>query len=412
MDQPRDFAMRRFNVTATDAGARVTTVQYHAPDAGTARLLAQQQGLRVLSCNPAASGFARGGGRAGMPRLAPVRLDVGLFAHELGTLLDAGLGIIDAIDTLADKERLPAAREVLRQLVSALKEGRSLSSALQDKPAVFPELLVASIAASEQTGHMAAGLQRYAANFESLRAIRAKALGSLVYPALLLLVGSGVVLFLLGFVVPRFSVLIESTRGEIPLASRILLDVGKTVHANGQLAAVAMLGLGILTAWRCRQAARAGWNLPLLQRIPVIGRLTRTFRTAQFYRTAGMLVEAGIPAVRALEMCASLLTPQDARGLRVAVEAMRAGEAIGPALQASGMADPVALRMLAVAQRTGRLAEILSRIAGFQESSLLQALDVATRLFEPMLMIFIGLVIGGVVVLMYLPIFDLASSIQ
>jgi general secretion pathway protein F len=140
--------------------------------------------------------------------------------------------------------------------------------------------------------------------------------------------------------------------------------------------------------------------------------LVRIFRHAQFYRTSGMLIEGGIPAVRAFDMCGSLLTPEDARKLGRAVASMREGAAIGHALQVVGLADPVALRMLMVAQRTGKLAEILARIAAFQEATLTRAIDVATRLFEPVLMLCIGLIIGAIVVLMYLPIFDLASSIQ
>jgi len=125
-----------------------------------------------------------------------------------------------------------------------------------------------------------------------------------------------------------------------------------------------------------------------------------------------MLIAGGIPAVRAFEMCGSLLTPQDNLNLEHAVQAIRDGSPIGPAMQEAGLADAITLRMLAVAQRTGQLADILARIASFQEASLTRAIDVATRLFEPVLMLLIGLVIGAIVVLMYLPIFDLASSIQ
>jgi len=272
--------------------------------------------------------------------------------------------------------------------------------------------MVASVSASEQTGDMAAALRRYSANFETLRTIRSKALGAAVYPLMLLGVGSLVVLFLLAVVVPKFSTLIESTRGQIPFASQLLIRLGKTIHAYPQLVAALFIGVFLLLIWGIRHASRAGWNLPVMQRMPVIGPLIRIFRHAQFYRTSGMLIEGGIPAVRAFDMCGSLLAPEDSRKLARAVATIREGAAIGPALQAVGLADPVALRMLMVAQRTGKLADILSRIATFQEATLTRAIDVATRLFEPVLMLFIGLIIGAIVVLMYLPIFDLASSLQ
>jgi general secretion pathway protein F len=156
---------------------------------------------------------------------------------------------------------------------------------------------------------------------------------------------------------------------------------------------------------------RNGWQIAGLQRLWIVGPLVRMFRHAQFFRTSAMLVLGGIPALRAFSMCRSLLTPEDQRGLDAATTEISEGKRIGPALAAVQIADPVALRMLEVAQRTGRLAEVLARIAQFQEATRAGGHGRA-RLIEPALMIFIGLVIGGIVVLMYLPIFDLASSLQ
>lgn len=411
MDNPHSVI--EFDIVAKAQAGAMRSLRIAAIDAAAAIRQAEREGLRVLSCAPHRNSFARGAGRAGRGIAAVrTRLDIALFAHELASLLDAGLGIIDAIETLAEKERLSDTRRVFEKMVQALKEGRNFSAVMSERPDVFPQLLVASVSASEQTGDMAAALRRYSANFETLRTIRAKALGAAVYPLMLLGVGSLVVLFLLAVVVPKFSTLIESTRGEIPFASQVLIRLGKTIHAYPQLVAALFIGTFLLLIWAIRRAARAGWNLPVIQRLPIVGPLVRMFRHAQFYRTSGMLIEGGIPAVRAFDMCGSLLTPEDSRKLARAVASIREGAAIGPALQVVGLADPVALRMLMVAQRTGKLAEILARIAAFQEATLTRAIDVATRLFEPVLMLGIGLIIGAIVVLMYLPIFDLASSIQ
>jgi general secretion pathway protein F len=160
------------------------------------------------------------------------------------------------------------------------------------------------------------------------------------------------------------------------------------------------------------RAMRSGWRVRGLQRVWLIGPLVRKFRHAQFYRTSAMLVQGGIPALRAFAMSRSLLTPEDQRELDRATKSIAEGQRIGPALATAMIADPVAHRMLEVAQRTGRLPESLARIAEFQEAQLARAVTVASRLIEPALMIFIGLVIGAIVVLMYLPIFDLAASLQ
>jgi general secretion pathway protein F len=399
-----------FDIVVQAPAGVIRSLRLAAVDATAATRLAEREGLRVLSCIPRRKNFEWGAGHG--RAVVHTRLDIALFAHELAALLDAGLGIIDALETLAEKERLADTRLVFEKMVRSLQEGRNFSSVMSDRADVFPQLLVASVSASEQTGDMAAALRRYSANFETLRAIRSKALGAAVYPLMLLGVGALVVLFLLAVVVPRFSTLIESTRGEIPFASQILIRFGKAIHGHPQLVAALFIGAFLLLISVIRHASRAGWNLPVMQRLPIVGPLVRIFRHAQFYRTSGMLIEGGIPAVRAFDMCGSLLTPEDARKLGRAVASMREGAAIGHALQVVGLADPVALRMLMVAQRTGKLAEILARIAAFQEATLTRAIDVATRLFEPVLMLCIGLIIGAIVVLMYLPIFDLASSIQ
>jgi general secretion pathway protein F len=410
MDNTRITRLIEFDIVAQTQAGVIRSLRLAAVDATAATRLAEREGLRVLSCIPRRNNFEWGAGRGSAA--VRTRLDIALFAHELAALLDAGLGIIDALETLAEKERLSETRLVFEKMVQSLQEGRNFSSVMSDRADVFPQLLVASVSASEQTGDMAAALRRYSANFETLRTIRSKALGAAVYPLMLLGVGALVVLFLLAVVVPRFSTLIESTRGEIPFASQILVGLGKAIHGHPQSVAALFISAFLLLISVIRHASRAGWNLPVMQRLPIVGPLVRIFRHAQFYRTSGMLIEGGIPAVRAFDMCGSLLTPEDARKLGRAVASMREGAAIGHALQVVGLADPVALRMLMVAQRTGKLAEILARIAAFQEATLTRAIDVATRLFEPVLMLCIGLIIGAIVVLMYLPIFDLASSIQ
>ncbi|MGZ9710309.1 type II secretion system F family protein [Glaciimonas sp. GNP009] len=406
MDDARTL---EFEVVGVAEAGAIRILRIPAADADLATQLAQREGLRVLSCKPRSAGFF-GAGKTSKPNT--VRLDIALFAHELGALLDAGLGIIDGIETLAEKERSSETSRVLARLVRALKEGRNFSAAMRDRLDVFPQLLIASIAASEQTGDMAAALRRYSSNFETLRGIRSKAVGAAVYPLMLLGVGGVVVLFLLGFVVPKFSTLIESSRGEIPFASMMLINVGKTINLHPQIMGGTFICMLLSLIWAIRRAARAHWNLPILEKLPFIGILIRMFRHAQFYRTSSMLIEGGISAVRAFEMCSSLLSPGDNKQLLLAVVAMREGCAIGPALQRVGLADPVALRMLTVAQRTGQLAEILARIASFKENTLARSIEVATRLFEPVLMLLIGLIIGAIVVLMYLPIFDIASSLQ
>jgi general secretion pathway protein F len=398
-----------FEVVAVAPHGGLQTERLRAGSERQASEQVQLRGLRVLSCRTiAGSGSEREGWRG----LRRQKLDVGLFTDELAALLDAGLGMVDTLRTLAQKERDGRAREALEAVTRDITEGLPLSAALSNRAEVFPPLLVASVAASEQTGDLVSSLRRYSTHLESMRLLRGKLVGAAVYPALLLGVGALVVFFLLGVVVPRFSTLLEGSRHELPLASSILMSWGKGVSAHPLIFACLFIGSIVLMVYGLIRAARSGWQVPGLQRAWLIGSLVRLFRHAQFYRTCAMLVEGGIPVLRAFEMSRRLLAEEDQLQLDIARRQISEGKPIGPALSQAGIADTVALRMLEVAQRTGKLADVLSRIATFQEAALGRAIDLAARLVEPALMILIGLVIGAIVVLMYMPIFDLATSLQ
>ena len=402
-----------FDIVAIAPHGEVRSARIRAASAEEALRHAQLDGLRVLNIQLSAPA-AWNALRSMVPSRSARgnRLDVAQFAHELAALLDAGLGMVDALGTLGAKEESSTQRAAYVQLARTVTEGLPLSQALARQPDRFPELLVAAVAAAEHTGDLASALRHFADNQAALRVLRGRFVGAAIYPAILLAVATVVVLFLLGVVVPKFALLIENTPHDVPLASRLLLSWGKTLAAHPLVGGV--LAFGVLAAGLLGflHGQRTEWRFAGLQRLWVIGPLIRLFRQAQFFRTASMLVGGGIPALRALTMCGGLLTPEDQRGLNGALTSIAEGQPIGSALAASGTADVVAQRMLEVAGRTGKLADTLGRIATFQEGQLSRALDVAARLIEPALMIFIGLVIGGIVVLMYMPIFELASGLQ
>jgi general secretion pathway protein F len=393
-----------FEVVAMSPQGTLLTEQLRASNSTQAAEQLQLRGLRVLSCREVRASSLKG--------LRRRRLDIGLFTDELAALLDAGLGMVDTLRTLAQKERDSGGRQALETVTRDVIEGLPLSAALANRGDLFPPLLVASVSASEQTGDLVSALRRFSTHLESMRMLRGKLVGAAIYPALLLAVGSIVVLFLLGVVVPRFAVLLEGAGKKLPLASRLLLDWGKTVAAHPALFLSAFVAVVVLIVYGLLRAARSGWQVPGLQRAWLIGPLVRLFRHAQFYRTSAMLVQGGIPVLRAFEMSRRLLAEEDQLALDGARRQIAEGRPIGPALAQAQIADTVSLRMLEVAQRTGRLADVLARIATFQEQALSRAIDLAARLVEPALMIFIGLVIGTIVVLMYMPIFDLATSLQ
>ncbi len=405
-----DTAMEAsFDLVVRSPQGALSNMRVRASDAASAAAQASHRGMQVLRCAPS---DRIGSTRFGSAAASGGQLDMAVFSQELASLVAAGLAVVEALRTLAAKETSGSRRALLRDVANSVSEGLPLSAALARHPGRFPALLVATVTASEQTGDLSTSLQRYAQHQDSFKSLRDRVVGAAVYPLLLLSVGSIVVLFLLGVVVPKFATLIESTRAELPWTSQLLMSWGRMVagHPWTVAAGVSAAIVGVVTL--IRQTVRTGARARWIERLPFIGRTVRQFRHAQLYRTTGMLVHGGIAAPRALQLCATLLGHEDQLRLQRAVALIREGRSISQALSEAQLGDAVAISMLAVAERIGALAEILERIAQFHEHRLQRSIELASRLFEPALMIVIGLVIGAIVVLMYLPIFDLASSLQ
>jgi general secretion pathway protein F len=397
-----------FAAVILDARGSLVARHIEARSEDEARALAGADGHAVIQCR-AASGTPREQSRRARWFPKKTSIDAVAFTQDLATLMGAGVTVKDGVHALARKEASAAGSRVMGQLNEAMAQGMSFSTALERSRA-FPSLLVATVAASEQTGDLATGLARYAAHQQSLRTVRDRVIGASVYPLLLLVVGSVIVLMLLGVVVPRFARLLDATGRELPLMSRLLMGWGHYADAHP---GVALFLLALLPAaaaclvFRMRDVdVRRRW----MARVPGVAPLARQFQHLQMYRTAAILTARGITIHKALLVTTDLLSPADRDRVHAAVRQMREGVTVSAALSGCGLSDVVAFSMLAVAERSGNMAEMLDRIADFHERSLQRHMDILTRLIEPALMIVFGVIIGGIVLLMYLPIFDLASS--
>lgn len=389
----------RFQVRAVGPGQAIVAVDIDVASEVEARALAAERGLVVVALQV----------RAAASRAQ--RFPLLLFNQQLLALLRAGIPLTEAIAALAEKEGRPPVRGVLMHLMAALREGRTLSSALESANAAFPDLYIASIRAAEKTSDVDAALARYIAYQQQVDSLRGKLVSAAIYPALLLGVGGLVVLFLMGYVVPRFSHIYEDVGGDLPLMSRLLLEWGQFIerHSLAGLALIVLVIAATLALSR-HEAVRAALGRTLW-RMPVVGEQLRVFQLARFYRTLGMLLSGGIPAVAALGMVSGLLTESLRGSLEQVIARIREGQGFAQTLAAGGLSTPVTLRMLAVGERAGNLGEMLTRAAEFHEEDTARQVELLTRLFGPLLMLCIGAAIGLIVVLMYLPIFQLAESI-
>lgn len=395
----------RFRIKALDAQAAVVHCQIEAASPTEARRQAEQKGLRVLALRGAGGLSLRGLQRREQFPLV-------LFSQELTTLLDAGLPLIDALESLAEKEGANLARKTLEELVRLLYEGKSLSQALTLLPEIFPPLYVALVQSSEKTGAVSAALSRYVAYRQRIDEVRQKVTSASVYPALLLIVGGGVLLFLMGYVVPRFSLVFEGLGTNLPWLSRVLMSSGMFLHEHQQTLMATTLALVLGFVLLLRQSRFRALLGELLERLPAIHRRLVMYELARFYRSLGILLQGGIPLLTAMEMARNLLGAASRTRLDEACRLIREGRTLSSALEVNRLATPVSLRLLRAGEQSGNLGEMMERSADFYDEELSRWMDWFMRLFEPLLMTGIGILIGVIVILMYIPIFELASSIR
>ena len=394
----------RFSVKGMRAGEGLTALSFDAANEIDATRQAELQGYAVLAVSAPGglAWFARGS----------ARFPLVLFSQELLALLDAGLPLVEAVETLAEKEHRPEVKRAITQVIAQLYEGKTLSQALEQFPQSFPALYIATVRAAERTGDLSAALGRYIAYQTQLDRVKKQLVSASIYPVLLVSVGGLVTLFLMGYVVPKFSRIFDDIGGNIPLLSRLLIQWGMFMEAHALQIGLSVLGGLAATIYLARLPETKRWLGRQLWSVPALGERMRVYQLARFYRTVGMLLNGGIPIVTALEMVEGLLHPTLRGLLQHAARDIREGKPTSQAMEAHHLTTPVSLRMLRVGERTGRMGEMMERIAGFYDEEMARWVDWFTRLFEPILMALIGVIIGGIVVLMYMPIFDLAGSIQ
>lgn len=395
--------MPQFQTRVLRAGA-VVAERVEAPDrAAVAGVLgvSPQHVLEVRELSAAAPGRRRRG-----------KFPLQLFSQELAVLLDAGIALLEALNTLREKEGQPGVRAALDAVIAQIEQGQPLSVALRQQPQAFDELICAIVAANEKTGQLSTALAQHARYLAWVDALRSRLVAALVYPLMLLGVGGAVILFLLLYVLPRFAGILEQTSADLPWASRVLIEFGQTAGAHpglviGGLAALGFAVYALLRQPIVRQRAQSAmWTLPGL------GPRLRVLALARLYRSLAMLLASGVPALAALKIVVDVVAAPWRAAVQAAAAQVERGERLSAAFDAQDLATPVARRMLRVGERSGEVATMLERAAAFHDEEAARLTDLLSRLVNPALMLVMGVLIGGIIVLMYLPIFQLVEQVQ
>jgi type IV pilus assembly protein PilC len=334
------------------------------------------------------------------------------FNQELIVLLRSGLPILQVLDTIIERLEAGQMFDVLRAIREDIRGGGALSEAFGKFPHVFPHLYIASIKAGERTGDLPITLARYVAYQKRVETIRSKVKNAAFYPLLLTISVFVVVLFLMLFVVPRFTQVYADAHVELPLMTRILVATANGLGNSLPILLPTVIALLVATSMFFRTERGAILLDRAKLHIPFVGRLLTEYSLLSFCRTLGTTLSSGIPIVQALQMSRATLNNRifEARML-VATRKVEEGSSFADSLEQTGFFTNIALRMIAVGETSGSLPDMLTDVADYYESEVEFQLERVTSLIEPAMMVGMGLLIGGIVISMYLPIFHLAETV-
>ena len=392
-------------------GGEIIEGVYVAESESRLRREFEEKGLYVL-------GIQRGGGLAFSGLSLPTRSRIStreflVFNQELATLLKAGLPLVQSLDILRRRINNPFFKSVLDDVHDRVRAGNSLSEAFDAHGGLFPGVYTASLMAGEKSGNLEQVIRRYVAYVKVVTSVRKKTISALVYPAILLLLSICVVALIVLRVVPAFGSFYEGFGQELPLSTRAIVAISEVATAYFLWIVLGLVGLAAAAwIWLRQPGQRMRVDRWLLQ-VPMLGSVAQKFATSQAARTLSTLLGGGIPLVNAIEVSARAIKNKFmARELLRAAQQVREGRALAVAMDESGAFPDVAIKMVEVGESTGALQEMLSSLADFFDEEIDTNLGRFVTVIEPVLLIVMGLVIAGLLLALYLPLFNLSDVLR
>ncbi|NKB82243.1 MAG: type II secretion system F family protein [Nitrospirales bacterium] len=402
--------MPQFHYRAARADGTIIEDQLEAENDYVVRTQLETRGLVVLHV----AGKKRWGGSTTRPKARGhlSHREFLVFNQQFLALVKAGLPILKAFDILTDRATHGNFQVALQDVREEIRGGSAISQAMATQPKHFPDLYRATIQSGEQTGNLAEVLQRYIAYLKLIIGVREKTVKALAYPGFLIIVGIGVVGFLLTYVIPTFSEVYAQSHAALPFLTQMLLDLINSI----QIWLPWIFGLTVMLAvalysWVQTSAGRTQYHWILL-RVPLLGDIILKSQIIRLARTLGTIIAGGIPLLSALTITANAMTNKIiSRALIAATDHVRDGTSLAASLNTERFLPRMTIEMIEVGETTGSLETMLHEIAEFHEGELNLQLDQLTTWIEPILLLIMGVIIGGIVIIMYLPIFQLAGTV-
>jgi type IV pilus assembly protein PilC len=340
------------------------------------------------------------------------RKEIAVFTRQFSVMIDAGLPLVQCLEILASQQDNRTFQKILFQVRQDVESGSSLAEAMRKHPAAFDDLYANMVQAGEAGGILDTILQRLSQYIEKIVKLRSAIRSAMVYPVAVITIAIGVVWIILWKVIPTFAVLFQGLGAQLPLPTRITIAASEFIGTWWWMI-FAAIGAGIFALLRYHKTERGKRVIDgALLKIPVLGNVLRKIAVARFCRTLGTLVSSGVPILEALEITAKTsgnAVVEDA--IMSTRRSIEEGKTISEPLKNTDVFPPMVVQMVAVGEQTGALETMLNKIADFYEDEVDEATANLLALLEPVMICFLGVVIGGIVISMYLPMFDLISKI-
>ena len=338
--------------------------------------------------------------------------DIAIFTRQFSVMIDAGLPLVQCLEILGGQQSNRVFKKILIQVRQDVEAGASLADALRKHPAAFTDLFCNMVAAGETGGILDTILQRLSVYIEKIVKLRSAVRSASIYPVAVITIAIGVVTLILWRVIPTFATLFEGLGAQLPLPTRITITISRFL-GRWMPVLVLMLGLIIFSLFRYHKTYSGRRRLDAIQlRLPVMGMLLRKIAVARFCRTLGTLVASGVPILEGLEITAktsgNAIVEDAIMATRKSVEE---GQNLAGPLGETNVFPSMVVQMINVGEHTGALDTMLSKIADFYEDEVDEAVANLLALMEPVMIVFLGTIIGGIVISMYMPLFDLINKI-
>ncbi|MCU0762133.1 MAG: type II secretion system F family protein [Hydrogenophaga sp.] len=336
-----------------------------------------------------------------------------LFCRELRTLVRAGMTVVEAVDTLSARERLQGDEASLaRELLTHLEQGKSLSNALSDLPSA-PPVLVAAVRAGERTSDLPQALEDYLRFDQLVQQLRRKIVSASIYPAIVTALGVGISVFLLLVVMPNFARMYDQLRGEAEGMTGAMIRFSQWVSAHQGVALTATGAIAVVLALWVASGAAKRHALALLDRMPWFRARMKDFQLAMMYQALALMLKGGYPMTEALKVASrSAMDPRTMSGLTAALGSIEQGAPVARSLSNEGLCDEVGRRLMAAAERNGDFYLAADVVSQLHSERFELFVERVTRVVEPVLLMAVALLVGTIVVMMYLPVFDMATRLR